>query len=86
MKYPSATRTLRDLRLHPAFLAASLCLLLVNSASFAETAKTSETKPTEKAQGLLPLDDLRTFTKVYDHIHQGYVEEIGDRKLLDYAI
>lgn len=52
----------------------------------------ADTKPAANAetaaaeQGLLPLDDLRTFTKIYDQIRQGYVEEVSDRKLLEYAI
>ncbi|BFM13138.1 S41 family peptidase [Simiduia litorea] len=93
MKYPSATRSFRALRLTPVFVAASLCLLMGTGSSFAAdqdtatpAAKTPTAKTAAKEQGLLPLDDLRTFTKVYDHIHQGYVEEITDRKLLEYAI
>jgi carboxyl-terminal processing protease len=39
-----------------------------------------------EAKGKLPLDDLRTFTKVYEHIRKGYVEEITDSTLLEYAI
>ncbi|WP_243748833.1 S41 family peptidase [Pseudomaricurvus alcaniphilus] len=46
-----------------------------------QPASSSETKP-----GKLPLDDLRTFTKVYEHIRKGYVEEISDSTLLEYAI
>lgn len=37
-------------------------------------------------EGLLPLEELRTFTRVYDHIRNGYVDEISDTKLLEYAI
>lgn len=37
-------------------------------------------------EGLLPLDDLRTFTRVYDHIRTSYVEELSDTELLEYAI
>ncbi|WP_041521774.1 S41 family peptidase [Gilvimarinus agarilyticus] len=37
-------------------------------------------------QGLLPLEDLRTFTRVYDHIRSSYVEELSDSELLEYAI
>jgi carboxyl-terminal processing protease len=44
-----------------------------------------EKKPTEDA-GLLPLEELRTFTRVYDHVRNGYVDEIDDAKLLEYAI
>lgn len=40
----------------------------------------------EANQGLLPLEDLRTFTKVFDQIRQGYVETIDDSTLLEYAI
>lgn len=36
--------------------------------------------------GLLPLEDLRTFTRVYDHVRNGYVEDISDAQLLEYAI
>jgi len=39
-----------------------------------------------KVQGNLPLEDLRTFTKVFEHIRSGYVEEVSDKQLLEYAI
>jgi carboxyl-terminal processing protease len=39
-----------------------------------------------KAQGELPLDELRTFAEVYNQIRVGYVEEIDDSTLLEYAI
>jgi len=39
-----------------------------------------------KVQGELPLDELRTFAEVYNQIRQGYVEEIDDSTLLEYAI
>jgi len=37
-------------------------------------------------QGKLPLDELRTFAEVYNQIRLGYVEEIDDSTLLEYAI
>jgi carboxyl-terminal processing protease len=37
-------------------------------------------------QGKLPLDELRTFADVYNQIRRGYVEEIDDSTLLEYAI
>lgn len=37
-------------------------------------------------QGALPLDELRTFADVYNQIRVGYVEEIDDSTLLEYAI
>lgn len=40
----------------------------------------------QEEEGLLPLEDLRTFTRVYDHIRNGYVEELSDSTLLEYAI
>lgn len=50
------------------------------------TAKAESTGEPPAAKGQLPLEDLRTFTKVYDHIRNGYVEDITDEKLLEYAI
>ena len=45
-------------------------------------------EPAAPAQepALLPLEDLRTFTRVYDQIRNGYVEDISDSQLLEYAI
>jgi carboxyl-terminal processing protease len=37
-------------------------------------------------QGKLPLDELRTFAEVFNQIRMGYVEEIDDSTLLEYAI
>lgn len=37
-------------------------------------------------QSRLPLDELRTFADVYHQIRLGYVEEIDDSELLEYAI
>ncbi|MDO3388553.1 S41 family peptidase [Gilvimarinus sp. SDUM040013] len=70
-----------------------LALLCCSSLSWAQTA--TDNSPSEgelsaidetAAQGLLPLDDLRTFTRVYDHIRTSYVEELSDTELLEYAI
>ncbi|WP_084005547.1 S41 family peptidase [Gilvimarinus polysaccharolyticus] len=49
-----------------------------------EQAIGDETAAADK--GLLPLEDLRTFTRVYDHIRNSYVEELTDTELLEYAI
>ncbi len=43
-------------------------------------------EPAEKAQAPLPLEDLRTFTRVFDHIRNGYIDEVSDSQLLEYAI
>ena len=37
-------------------------------------------------EGVLPLDELRTFADVFNQIRVGYVEEIDDSTLLEYAI
>ncbi len=52
------------------------CLPLMSAAETGEAQR----------QAPLPLEDLRTFTKVYEHIRKGYVEEISDKTLLEYAI
>jgi carboxyl-terminal processing protease len=45
-----------------------------------------EKKKPNANEGLLPLDELRTFTRAYDHVRTSYVEEISDAKMLEYAI
>ncbi len=44
----------------------------------------SETE--EKPVGQLPLQELRTFTDIFDHIRRNYVEDIDDKTLLENAI
>lgn len=56
-------------------------LLLLSSCALAAPEKK---KPAD--EGLLPLDELRTFTRAYDHVRTSYVEEISDAKMLEYAI
>lgn len=45
---------------------------------------TAEEQPRKSAQ--LTLDDLRTFTDVFNQVRRNYVEEVDDRTLLDSAI
>lgn len=56
--------------------------------SFAAPASTTVEKKKVPSQneGLLPLDELRTFTRAYDHVRTSYVQEVSDSKLLEYAI
>ncbi len=65
-------------------------LTLVASTVFADTEQTpapeSPTEKTAEQQGQLPLDDLRTFADVFNHIRLSYVEEIDDKTLLENAI
>ncbi len=35
---------------------------------------------------VLPLEELRVFTRAYDHIRKSYVKDIDDKTLLEYAI
>ncbi|MDF3012360.1 MAG: family peptidase [Cellvibrio sp.] len=60
---------------------ASALLSLVLAASCVADDKAPSTDA-----GLLPLEELRTFTRVYDHVRNGYVDEIDDARLLEYAI
>jgi len=58
-------------------------LLLVGTPAVAAPDKK---KPTPTPDGLLPLDELRTFTRAYDHVRTSYVEDVSDSKMLEYAI
>lgn len=40
----------------------------------------------EEEKGQLPLEELRTFADVFNQIRSGYVEEVNDSTLLEYAI
>lgn len=58
--------------------------------ALAQSAYAQESKE-EKADApdavsVLPLEDLRVFTKAYDQIRRAYVKEIDDRTLLEHAI
>ncbi len=69
----------------------SIFLLLIFSAciNISYAAAPSEKKkpaPVTNNEGVLPLDELRTFTRAYDHVRTSYVEEISDSKMLEYAI
>jgi carboxyl-terminal processing protease len=54
--------------------------------AFSCTAIAAADKKSPAQEGLLPLDELRTFTRAYDHVRTNYVEELSDSKLLEYAI
>jgi carboxyl-terminal processing protease len=67
---------------HPFKSTLFICAMLM----FTFFASAAEQKATGKEEGLLPLEDLRTFTRIYDHIRSGYVDEVTDATLLEYAI
>lgn len=63
------------------------CLLLAFSCSVASAQAPDENhQPEPASQGKLPLDELRTFADVFNHIRLSYVEEIDDKTLLEHAI
>lgn len=45
----------------------------------------AESEP-NTAISVLPLEDLRVFTKAYEHIRTAYINEIDDKTLLEFAI
>ena len=64
----------------------NLCVLAACASISLPTFAAPDKKKTPQDDGLLPLEELRTFTRVYDHVRNGYVEEVSDAKLLEYAI
>lgn len=83
---------LRKYLLHPlmATLAISLTLTVTadESATSAEPDAAPETSQDiqTQPQGELPLQDLRTFTEIFERIRSSYVEEIDDKTLFNNAI
>lgn len=75
------------------YLILSLCLSAHNALAAPEPSQPAAATMAENTplppinkQSILPLEDLRVFTKAYDHIRNSYVEEISDKELLEYAI
>lgn len=69
----------------------TLCAALLSFAGLAQAQNDDEAEhsaPTqnEEQMGKLPLDELRTFADVFNHIRLSYVEEVDDETLLEYAI
>jgi len=66
-----------------------LSLLALSPLGFAEDAvdpNSDEASDQQQEQGLLPINELRTFADVFDRIKQAYVEEVDDKTLLEAAI
>ena len=80
------TSLFRPLALMIAVASLTSPVALADEAPAVPPAPEASSAADSEAQGLLPLDDLRTFTKVYEHIRQGYVEKVEDSTLLEYAI
>ena len=68
-------------------LTAIACTYLLFSFNvYAEPAADSGDTSSAEPISVLPLEDLRVFTKAFDHIRNAYVEDITDSQLLEYAI
>ncbi|HNG61519.1 MAG TPA: hypothetical protein PKZ52_16975, partial [Cellvibrionaceae bacterium] len=75
------------LRLSTFFVVAFYSATLFAQDPPAKTAPAAATtKPAPAAQLTLPLEDLRLFAKAFENIRTGYVSEISDAKLLEYAL
>ena len=61
---------------------------LLHAPTQAQTPDTEQAKTEQESaeQGQLPLDELRAFADVFNHIRLSYVEEIDDKTLLENAI
>ncbi|WP_101758868.1 S41 family peptidase [Oceanicoccus sp. KOV_DT_Chl] len=66
----------------------TLGLILGSSSLLSVAQQSDDAEETENQQemGRLPLDELRTFADVFNHIRISYVEEIDDKTLLENAI
>jgi len=77
-------------KLTPSTSKKTLALMLLSLLAFTNAisaAPAEKKKPAPSVdQGLLPLDELRTFTRAYDHVRTSYVDEVSDSKMLEYAI
>lgn len=69
-----------------AIFTASLLGGLISSNALAKKEESQAQPPESKTVSVLPLEDLRVFTRAYEHIRKSYVTEIDDRTLLEYAI
>lgn len=61
-------------------------MLLAMVLSCTTLAEESNTAPEKASESDLPLNELRTFADVFSQIRVGYVKEVDDKTLLEYAI
>ena len=64
----------------------SACLLSALSARAESDNSTAAGSAQPTVQEQLPLQELRTFTEIFERIRTSYVEEVDDKTLLEYAI
>lgn len=62
------------------------CLLAFCGTVMPVLAQEEKPAPAAEASAVLPLEDLRTFTRVFEQIRRSYVEEVDDRTMLENAI
>jgi carboxyl-terminal processing protease len=65
---------------------AAAALLLISPVQAQDQEEAAQTADTPHGSAQLTLDDLRTFTDVFNQVRRNYVEEVDDRTLLDSAI
>lgn len=61
-----------------------ICALILPATLWAEEKPEAEEEAPKTS--VLPLEDLRVFTRAYEHIRSSYIDEIDDKTLLEYAI
>ena len=77
-----------QMKTHRQFFFHALILTLAFASPAAAQESDSSQQPDESSlpQAQLTLDDLRTFTDVFNQARNNYVEEVDDKTLLDAAI
>ncbi len=70
----------------PSLFLALLALLVVMPASAKPPAEEKKTEVVQPKPQSLPIDELRAFAEIFGRIKNDYVEDIGDRKLIEQAI
>lgn len=63
-----------------------LCYLSLWAAAATGEDMLEQVPERNEATRVLPLEDLRVFTKAYEHIRNAYIHEIDDKTLLEHAI
>ena len=72
---------------HPAKLSLTLILLgLMAQPLMAQQSQSEPEADAKPSETLLPLEDLRTFTEIFDRIKKAYVEEVDDHTLFENAV
>lgn len=61
-------------------------LLTLGVFSYATQATEPQVIEPKIEEGVLPLQDIRTFTDIFERIRSSYVEEVDDKTLFEYAI